>query len=214
MRTKLILTTAAFGVASFGALAQVYSVNAVGYINVPVPGGGKYALVGNQLNTGAANGNKIGEVLPGVPDGTTVFTYGQAGGFDPANSFVFGEWTNPNATLQPGKGFFIQNNTAADITVTLVGEVPQGALTTALNAGLNLVASQVPQAGGLGTVLGFPAGEGDTVFQWNASTQAYNPAKAFVFGAWDPSEPAIAVAEGFFVEKGAAASWTRNFSVN
>lgn len=209
MRTKLILTTAAFGVASLGAFAQVYSVNAVGYINVSVPANG-LALVANQLNTG---GNKISEVLTGVPESTIVYPYSAGSGFG-VNQFTFGEWSDPNMVLGAGKGFFIQNPTAAAITVTLVGEVPQGALTTQLNQGLNLVGSQVPQAGALSTALGFPAADGDAVYQWNAAGQAYAAPKSFVFGAWDPSEPTVAVAEAFFVDKGAAGTWTRNFSVN
>jgi hypothetical protein len=210
MRTKLILTTAAFGVASLGALAQVYSVNAVGYINVTVPKAG-YALIVNQLNT--ADGNKIGTVLPSVPEDTIVFTHTQAGGFK-ANQFSFGAWTDAAAALTPGQGFFIQNTGAADFTVTLVGEVPQGALTTPLAQGLNLVGSQVPQAGKLSTDLAFPAGENDVVFQWNAAGQSYKAASQYSFGAWDPAEPTVAVAEAFFTDKAAAGSWARTFSVN
>lgn len=211
---KLILTTAVFGVASLGALAQVYSVNAVGYINVTVPASG-YALVANQLNAGTAASNKITEVLPGVPEDTIVFTYSTTGGFS-ANQLSFGAWGDPNATLPPGKGFFIQNNQvpAAPFTVTFVGEVPQGALSTALVAGLNLVGSQVPQAGKVSTDLGFPAGEGDAIFQWNPAGQTYRAAVSYSFGAWDPAEPTVAVGEAFFVEKAAAASWTRTFSVS
>lgn len=209
MRTKLILTTAAFGVASFGALAQVYSVNAVGYINVDVPARG-YALVANQLNTG---GNTVPEVLPGVPEGTIVYKYSQTGGFG-ANSFEFGEWANPTQTLTPGEGFFLQNNSANAIKVTFVGEVPQGALSTTLANGLNLVSSKVPQAGKLVADLGFPATEGDIIYQWNSGTQAYGPANGFEFGEWAGGEPQIKVAEGFFVQKNGAGTWTRNFSVN
>jgi hypothetical protein len=93
MRTQLILTTAAFGLAgALGASAQVYSVNAVGYINVTVPAK-SYSLAANQLNAG---GNTIAEVLPSVPDGTTVFKYTQAAGFG-ANVRDFGEWQTPTA---------------------------------------------------------------------------------------------------------------------
>jgi len=209
MRTKLILTTAAFGVASLGALAQVYSVNAVGYINASVPANG-LALVANQLNTG---GNTVAEVLVGVPEDTVVYPYTQAAGFGVV-TYTFGAWEPATQVLGPGTGFFIKNPTAAAITVTFVGEVPQGALTTQLAQGLNLVGSQVPQAGALSTALGFPAAENDAVYQWNPTTQAYNAAKSYVFGAWDPSEPTLGVAEAFFVDKAAAAAWTRNFSVN
>jgi hypothetical protein len=210
MRTQLILTTAALGLAgSLGASAQVYSVNAVGYINITVPAK-SYALVANQLNAG---GNTIKEVIPSVPDGTTVFKYAQGSGFS-ANQADFGAWANEGASLAPGIGFFLQNTGAQPLTVTFVGEVPQGNLTTALAKGLNLTGSQVPQAGTLTGDLKFPAVDGDTVFQWNVATQKYLPANTLDFGAWSGGEPKIAVGEGFFVQKAAAGSWTRSFSVN
>lgn len=195
--------------ASFGAFAQVYSVNAVGYINVTVPSKA-FALVANQLNSG---GNTVAEVLPGVPEGTIVFKYAQAGGFA-ANSFEFGEWATPAAKVEPGEGFFLQNNSAAAVTVTFVGEVPQGNLATALANGLNLVSSKVPQAGKLVTDLKFPATEGDVVYQWDTAGQKYKAANGFEFGEWAGGEPNIAVGEGFFVQKNGAGSWTRTFSVN
>lgn len=208
MRTKLILTTAAIGVAgSLGAFGQVYSVNAVGYINVTVPAS-SFALIANQLNNG---GNKVTEVLPGVTEGTVVFKYTPGTGFTP-NGFEFGEWANPNQVLGPGEGFFIRNNGTTELKLTLVGEVPQGNLSTPLVNGLNLVSSQVPQAGKLVTDLKFPAVEGDVVFQYQGT--GYRPANGFEFGEWSGGEPTIAVAEGFFVQKNGAGAWARTFSVN
>lgn len=210
MRTQLILTTAVLGVAgSLSAYAQVYSVNAVGYINLSVPAKG-FSLAANQLNAG---GNTINEVLPTAPDGTVVFRYAGAAGFV-SNIRDFGEWTVPTMVLAPGTGFFVQNNGAAPLTLTLVGEVPQGNLTTALTAGLNLVASQVPQAGKLVTDLKFSAVDGDIVYQWDSATQGYKNPNAFDFGDWTGGEPNLAVAEGVFVQKAAAGSWNRTFSVN
>jgi hypothetical protein len=210
MRTQLILTTAAFSVAGIlGVSAQVYSVNAVGYINVTVPAK-SYVLAANQLNTG---GNTLKEVLPAVPDGTIVFKYTQGAGFS-ANGFEFGEWANPNATAKPGEGFFLQNNGAAAMTATFVGEVPQGTLQTALAKGLNLVSSQVPQAGKLVADLKFPAADGDVVYQWDTATQKYKAPNGFEFGEFSNGDPAIGVGEGFFVNKSAASSWDRTFSVN
>jgi hypothetical protein len=209
MRTQLILTTAVLGVAgSLGASAQVYSVNAVGYINVSVDAG-KFALVSNQLNAG---GNKIGEVIPTASEGTIVFRYVAGAGFA-GNGYEFGAWSLPDMVLAPGTGFFIQNNTAAAQTFTFVGEVPQGTLSTDLVAGLNLTGSQVPQAGTLAS-LGYTGAEGDVVYQWDAAAQAYKSPNGFEFGSWSLGEPNIAVGEGFFIQKGAAATWTRTFSVN
>jgi hypothetical protein len=211
MRTKLILTTAVLGVAgSLGASAQVYSVNAVGYINITVPAG-KLALVANQLNAG--QNNTIADVIPTASEGTIVFRYAAGSGFV-GNGYEFGAWSITDMTLPPGVGFFIQNNTAANQTFTFVGEVPQGNLTTPLVAGLNLTGSQVPQAGTLGTALGYTAAEGDIVYQWDVDNQRYKAPNGFEFGSWSLGEPTVAVGEGFFLQKGAAASWTRNFTVN
>jgi hypothetical protein len=207
MRTKTLLLTAAFcaaGVAS--AMAQVYSVNAVGYVNTTVPPG--YNLIANPLDAG---NNSISNVLAGVPEGTIVYTYTAAGGFT-LNTLDFGEWTNPNETLEPGKGFFLRNTGTANFTVTFVGEVKQGTLTTPLVVGYNLVASQVPQAGGIQTDLGLVPAEGDQVYVY-ANPTGYT-IYTFDFGAWDPSQPNLAVGQGVFVRKQAAGSWTRTFSVN
>lgn len=210
MRTKLILTTAVLGVAgSLGASAQVYSVNAVGYINITVPAG-KYALVANQLTAG---NNTIGEVIPTAANGTIVFRYAAGSGFV-GNGREFDEWSIAGMTLPPGVGFFIQNNSTAPQTFTFVGEVPQGNLSTPLVAGLNLTGSQVPQAGALGAALGYTAVDGDAIYQWDVENQRYKAPNNFEFGAWSLGEPTVAVGEGFFLQKSAAANWTRTFSVN
>jgi len=207
MRTQLILTTAALGLASLGASAQVYSVNAVGYVNLSLPAGSKLVLVANQLNNGD---NKLKTVIPTATEGTLVYTYAQAGGFSTAG-FEFNEWS-ANPSVGPGVGFFASSPTAA--TITLVGEVPQGTLATALLAGLNLVSSQVPQAGKLATDLKYTPGEGDIVYQWDAAAQGYKAANGFEFGEWSGGEPVIGVGEGFFLAKAAAGTWSRTFSVN
>jgi hypothetical protein len=207
MRTKLILTTAVLGVAgSLGASAQVYSVNAVGYINVSVPAG-KLALVANQLNAG---GNKIGEVL--VPSGdVTVYTY--ALGVFVLNAYSLGEWGNANQVIEPGTAFFIKNEGTTDMTLTFVGEVPQGNLSTPLNANLTLVGSEVPQAGKLVADLKYPVAEDDTIYKWDLAGQTYT-INAYSLGEWGSGDPQIAVGEGFWVQKVAATNWSRTFSVN
>jgi hypothetical protein len=208
MRTQLILTTAVLGLASLGASAQVYSVNAVGYINLSVPAGNKLVLVANQLKNGD---NKLATVVPTAAEGTLVYTYAQASGFT-TTGFEFGAWGPGNPTIAPGVGFFVSSPTAA--TITLVGEVPQGDLKTDLLQGLNLVSSQVPQAGKLQADLKYTPAEGDIVYQWDSAAQGYKAANGFEFGSWSSGDPAIAVGEGFFLAKAAAGSWSRTFSVN
>src|SRR6266513_2058939 len=111
MRTKTLLLAAvlsAAGVAS--SLAQVYSVNAVGYVNVTLTAG--LNLICNPLKVTA--GNDLTHALP-LADAdvrTTVYTYN--GTFQ--NSTWLGTavgWTT-NLTIAPGQGFFI--NVAAGKT--------------------------------------------------------------------------------------------------
>ncbi|MBM3880242.1 MAG: hypothetical protein FJ387_11070 [Verrucomicrobia bacterium] len=205
MRTTALFLTAALSAGAATTLAQVYSVNAVGYINLQLPVG--FSMVANQLDAGTGN-NTVSKLLASVPDGTIVYKY-TAGAFQ-INAFDLGEWSFPNATLEPGEGAFIRLPSAA--TVTLVGEVPQGNLTTALPAGFSIVSSKVPQTGQLDTVLGFPVADGDIVYRFNNATGAYS-IHIFDLGEWD-NPPSPAVGEAFWARKVAAATWTRQFSVN
>jgi hypothetical protein len=195
----------AVGAAS--AMAQVYSVNAVGYVNTALKPG--FNLIANPLDAGAGN-NTVSKLLAGVPDGTAVYTYSPTGGYV-VNTLDLGEWANPDATLVPGQGFFAR--VGAETTVTFVGEVPQGTLSTPLAAGFNLVASQVPQAGLISTDLKLTVADGDQVYKFDATTQGYS-VTTFDLGEWDPAEPSVGVGEGVWVRKGAAGSWDRTFSVN
>jgi hypothetical protein len=209
MRTKTLLITAAVGAAFVSsAVAQVYSVNAVGYVNkVAKPG---WNLMNNPLDAGADN--TVVKLMPAtLPDGTAIYTYDGSNFI--LNTWEFEEWTTPGQVLAPGTGFFLRLPGTADVTITFVGEVKQGTLTTPLGAGFNLVGSQVPQAGKIQTDLGLVPADGDSVYNYNTTTSSYDLA-VFDFGEWDPAEPNVAVGEGVWVRKVQAGAWTRTFSVN
>jgi hypothetical protein len=209
MRTKTLLLTAALGAAGVSsAIAQVYSVNAVGYVNTVVKPG--FNLIANPLDAGEGN-NTVNALLGGMPNNSAVYTY--ANGTYTINQKAFGNWQSPNNTLVPGQGFFLRVPAGSDLTITFVGEVKQGTLTTPLAQGFNLVSSQVPQAGGVTSLLGLPIVNGESVYQFNSTTQQY-VIKNFAFNAWQGGEPSLAVGEGFWVRKLAAGDWTRTFSVN
>jgi len=210
MKTKALLAAGLIMAASAASsLAQtVYSVNAVGFVNVNCPSG--FSLITNPLEAAT---NTVAALFPSPPPGSVVFKFNSGSGSFSATTFAFGSWDNPSLALVPGEGFFFKNPTGTTYTNTFVGNVKQGALTTSLNAGFTLVASQVPQSGLVATDLGLPSVAGDTVFQYSNLANAYT-SSTFVFGSWTPSEPSIAVGEGFFVKKAVAASWTRTFSVN
>lgn len=204
MRTKLLLSAAVLGVAGIiAASAQVYSVNVVGYINVPVPPG--FSMIANQLDSG---NNTVGSLLPAPPEGTTIYKF--VNGSYIINAFEFGEWSIAGMTLNPGEGAFINNPTTAAFNALFVGEVKQGTLTTGIPAGFSIVASQVPQSAALDTVLGFPVVEGDVVYLFNNATGTYS-ISAFEFGEW--VAPVPKVGEAFFVNKVSAVNWVRDFTV-
>src|SRR6266480_2545573 len=129
MRTKTLILTAvlsAAGVASSLAQGTVYSVNAVGYVNLTIPTG--FSMIANPLNNTAANGNTVSNLFPSVPIGTTIYKFDNVAGTYSINQFSFAGWGSPNDTMLPGDGAFIRNPTASPISVTLVGEVMQGPL--------------------------------------------------------------------------------------
>jgi len=225
MRTKTLLLTAALsaaGVASSMAQGSVFSVNAVGYVNVPLKSK-VFTLVANPL---AAADNTIGSLFAGLPFGTTVSKYNPATSkFDTAtyddieNKYI--PASNAALTVMPGEGVFVKNGGAADATVTFVGEVMQGSLANPIPKGLSIRSSQVPQDGKITTDLGFPAKPGDVISKFNIATQKFasytfddlvTPPSWTLAGAIN--EPSFSVGEAFFIKAANAGSWTRTFSVN
>jgi len=237
MRTKTLLLTAAISAAGLASsMAQVYSVNAVGYVNSSVPSH-KLAILGSPLN---GTNNNINTIMP-LPDpgsdGVLVFRWdATASNFrDPIQWYDGFGWFSPsddNPTINPGEGFWINNTTATTLNFTFVGEVPQGSLATPVAGGnkLDLKSSQVPQTAQLGDTtinkpgsLEYPAADGDLVFIWDVATQNFKDPFQYYDGfGWfaasgdeGPKGPTIPVATGFWSQNpGANASWTRTFSVN
>jgi hypothetical protein len=222
MRTKTLLLAAALtavGIAT--SMAQVYSVNAVGYVRTTLKPG--FNMISNPL---LATSNKISDLFKnvdgGVPtEGFALYKYNGTG-YDVAFIFDDGSVDGVDFTLAPGEGAFVQNSSATAKTITFVGEVPQNTLTTTLHAGFQIVSSQVPQAGTI-VDLGYKGADQDTAYQFDATTQAYKtPATLFYddpsnpnsASSWDPAAPNLAVGEAFWLNRLAAGTWTRTFSVN
>jgi len=214
MRTKTLLLTAALvaaGVAS--SMAQVYSVNLVGYINKQLPAG--FYMVANQLNNGT--GNKAVDLIANPPNNTFLYKFNGTG-YDSID-FVDGAWEGDfvdTMTLAPGEGAFISSPQAH--TVTFVGEVVLSSDVT-IPAGFSIRSSVIPQSAGL-DVLGYPASENDFVYQFNPATGAYT-SNDYVDGAWEGDgggvAPTPAIGEAFFISHPPATGtkhWTRTFTVN
>jgi len=210
MRTKTLLLTAALmaaGVAS--SMAQVYSVNAVGYVNLSIPGG--FSMIANQF---VAPSYKIKDLIPNPPPGTVLYLFSNTGGYD-VQTFDDLDlvWSpNPNATLNLGGGAFIL--APSTFNLTFVGEVPQGTLNTPTPAGFSILSSQVPQSAPVST-LGLVGEPADVVYKFS-NTAGY---VVYTFDdldlVWSPNEPSMGVGESFFLLKsGPTRNWTRTFTVN
>jgi len=212
MRTKTLIAAAAIlavSLATTVAQTNVYSQNVVGYINVTVT---NLAMVANQLDyDGTGTNNTVQTVLgTNVPINTKVYVY-SGGTFLQA---VYGTkgWSGVNDTINsgmdPGKGFFIQ--VPSPTTVTIVGNVLQGSLQNPYIAGINLISSMVPQAGGVQTVLGYSPVVNDKVYRYTPAGYVQS-----VYGTkgWAGGEPTLNVAESFWLQAVSAGTWTRNFTV-
>ena len=214
MRTKVLLSLAAFAVSAFAAYAQsnVYSVNVVGYVNKSLPAG-SLQLVANPLDAGT---NDLATVLAALPNKSSALRW-TGSGFQGANK-ALGVWST-NFAVAPGMGFFV--NSFSAVTNTFVGEVIVGPGETnsmALSASvLQLVGSPIPYAGNLNDAynteslnLGATLPNKSSVLQWTGGGYA-GANKAL--GTWTPNL-SLGVAEGFFVTPFSATNWVQSLPAN
>jgi len=230
MKTKTLLLTAALSAAGIASsLAQVYSVNVVGYINVDLAPG--LNLVTAQLTSTNNNVNSVlAMTTPVMANESLLFTWNAAGQtFNNAQIYGAGQWLDPvtfdpsSATINPGEAVFIKNEGAA-VKLLVVGTVPTGTLPVTVSQNLGLYADPAPVQQNIATN-GFPVGDNDLLFSWNTAGQTYNNA---LIGAgpgsggpawldpvtFDTVNYAPAVGEGFVVNRGGAtATWNRSFTV-
>jgi hypothetical protein len=198
-------------------MAQVYSVNIVGYVNLSIPVG--FSMIANQLNN--SPDNQLATLIPTPPDQTTFYKFVNASSSYLIDQFADGAWggdTSGAMTLNPGEGVFV--NSLAAFTATFVGEVqlstPAGALPIA--TGFSIVSSPIPQQGFLDTDLNYGTpNDQETFYQFNNASTSYS-INQWADAAWGGdaggNAPTIHVGEAFFVSNpGAAHSWTRTFSV-
>ncbi len=221
MRTRTLALTAAISAISAAAMADVVSVNVVGF-------GQPVAEVGIQphCNPLKATNDTISAIMPAPSDSQVVTAQKwnkTTQSFEGAITYIPGVgWDNPDAVIDAGEGFFVSLDSAA--TVTFVGEVRQsgsGTLDTPLGVGFNFVGSQVPQGGtteatgGITTALGFQpsAAAVDTAQQFDAVTQSYKGAATHIPGVgWD-AEPVLAIGEALVISREVAGRWSRSFNV-
>jgi hypothetical protein len=235
MRTKtMLLTAACVAAGALSSMAQnVYSVNVVGYINVTAPPG--YSLLGNQLTTtdttivgvlGSANAPATlqnCQVLTYVanPPGYTqdIYDVPSGGWVDYVTGTVSGR------TLPAGSGFFFYNANTTNITLTLVGTVPQGTNTTALAPGYNMLSTVVPVAQALESTNGFPNVNSMLYLTYSVTagvpgyTQLLDDIQDSLgwvdYTTGTPTEPVPAVGQGYFIYNPltSATNWVNVFTV-
>lgn len=208
---------------------SVFSVNAVGYVNVTIKPG--YNLIANPLN---GTNNLIGTVIPAtsLPDDVNCITWNSGvQDFNGSDFVAGGVWYdqggNPSGrVLAPGKAFFIQSPVGTNLLLTFVGDVPQGNLTNTVSANYDFISSIVPQSAGLST-MGFPGVIDMTYQTFNTTIQDYDSAYSYVGTGvyptgWadpggNPGDPTPAVAQGFVINNPQGSppqQWGRTFTVN
>jgi hypothetical protein len=203
-------------------MAQVYSVNSVGYINLTLAPG--FTLAANQLN--ATGNNRLDTVLPAAPLETQVLKFANnnyTSDISDGSAWLDNATGNPSTTtINPGDGFFYFNPGGSPVTATLVGEVPQGDVGFTMGPGFSLVSSKVPQDISLTAANGFPQVLEAQYLTFNSATQNYNTALINDGTQWlnndtgDPADARPTVGQGFFIFNpgGTPMVWTRSFSVN
>ena len=245
MRTKTILLSGILAALSgVSLMAQVYSLNAVGYINVTC--GQLFTIVADQLYaSNAVNGvippNYISplldaQLLDGNHDGVEIFKYNNGSYTTLAVQQVTGQpavWSEPSlaqtTTINPGESVFFYNPYSTNMTLTFVGTVPQGSLTntalqpnTLANGGFSMVSTIVPFGGAIDSVLGLNQTNvniGDEVFVYNPTAGEYASYSTVLNSgifSWQPNPPVLAVGQGFFyfTLSKSGVNWVQNFSVN
>jgi len=229
MRTKALILIAVLTAASVAtSMAQVYSVNAVGYVNLTIQP--KLNLIANPL---IAATNTLNALFPpaSMPSGLSFYKFNTGTyGVSSIDEFT-GEWTDngnnqPNGdteTLVFGDGCFLNNPLTTPFTLTFVGEVAQGnPVSNPVPPALSIKSSKVPQAGLITTDLGYQPGLGDSLFKFNPGpSQNYSSYTFDEFGGgWInngsnmPEEPTLGIGEAAFFQRVSGTTWTRNFTVN
>jgi hypothetical protein len=232
MRTKTLALSTLLGAlgsaTSLVAQVNVYSINAVGYINATLPPG--YSILTCPLVV--SGGNTLANIFPlpvGLAPNTaaplynaTVTTF-SGGHFGVGDSVSYsGGWNSGGTiTVNPGQAVFFFNPNAlggANMTETFVGTVPQNGqynMTNTLTPGYNLVGSIVPVTGSFASPiidLTNGIGAGDEVIYFNpapvgghqagyagGTTQSSYSLGWFPNGAQNPIPPTSTnVVQGFF----------------
>jgi hypothetical protein len=230
MRTKTLALSALLGVlGSASVMAQnVYSINAVGYVNVTFPAN-SYTILTDPLI--ASPDNTLNTVLPNLNGQYKHgIVYAFSGGTYTVTEIGVGTAANASGwetggadiSLNPGTAAFFYNSTSAAMSATFVGTVPQSStpvagpnfvngLTNTLTPGLNLVGSIVPASGDITQGIASFTNENkhDYVYTYDPTNGGYSgqlivtakgaPGSSGYDSEWSGGDPVVdQVAYGFF----------------
>jgi hypothetical protein len=263
MRTKTLALSALLTlVGSASVMAQatnVYSLNAVGYVTVTIPANALSIIAcplqaspDNTLNTIMNNGNGTGSYTgPLTGCSVTFVTAGENPSYSSdtaavvGNNAKLGQTQNTNGWLEdgvlalnPGAACWFDNPTASPVTLTFVGQVPQGSLTNHIVPGYGLYSSAVPTSGDLESnsitaLTGYTVG--DDVYMYDPTNKYANSIAGSIGGTyttsvstgknkgtgynnnWNPGDPTTyAPSQGFYYFNSTATTytWVENFSIN
>src|SRR4051812_27390289 len=177
---KALFTAAALTLAAISnsnTIAQTYSVNAVGYVNVEAPAG--YSLIANPLMASASN-NTVAKlfdpanVSPSLAVNSKIFVYDNPSGLFKTITFspLSQSWSpigDAATEILPGHGVFFFNNGAAPVNITFIGEVLQGNIKTPTPAGYSIIGTPAPKPRPPTQVVS-PANPNDKIFIYNPAS--------------------------------------------
>jgi hypothetical protein len=232
MRTKTMILSALLGaLGSVSVHAQnVYSLNAVGYINVTLLPGYNIItcpLIASPNNTIATLlNNTNGQYQSGSRNPAVVYQF-EGGIYTSIDTASSGSGTSGwggggTETINPGQAIFFYNPSTTNMSATFVGTVPTGPITNALAPGYSLVGSVVPVTGDIVTnsislfTNGAVSGRNADAIYLYAPGVGYS-INTYTTSGWAGGDPMLSnVYEGFFFVNAFSTTnnWIENYSVN
>jgi hypothetical protein len=167
----------------------------------------------NLVTCPIGNGNNYAtnRFLSPVPN-MTVWKYNQStSNYWVLTNLTATTWSGETGmTLEPGVGFWLHMPTNA--VITFAGDVVQGTNSMSTGTAYTPRGVMVPVAGKIMTDLGFPATNGDKVYLYNTGGTYTCYSKTPT--GWSPSEPIIAVGQGFFLDTVTNKTWSVVYDAN
>jgi hypothetical protein len=211
------------GAVSAMAQTNVYSLNAVGYINITVYPG--FNMVSCPLL--ASPDNTLNTLLPAT---NGQYRKWQVYTFNPTanpqyteDSATLTQWGNGGTeTINPGAAVWLYNPSNSIYTVTFVGTVPTGPQSTTLYAdSFNLISTAVPASGDIVTnsLMTFSNGvKKDQVYVYaNSNYVQFNATGTNLKTNWPAGDPVLPfVGSGMFYYNAQSTNnyWLENYSVS